>query len=509
MLDSMRGIAKGFVSKALMMFLVLTFAVWGVGDVVRSGSNHSLVKVGKESITPGQFMAEQRAMRQSLEAMGVKGIDPQALGNEVLRRMVQEKLIAQWQRDTGLVVNRSTLSQAIAQEPMFKGDNGKFDPRLFQLMLQQRQTNEGTYLSQLSHEIGGKAMVASLDLRDVKAPESIVAITAAAGTQTRDAVLITVPVASVSPASVSSDDMTTYYNANQSAFTQPERRTIEYVVLDSASLKAAAEKSVTDEATAAEQREQAIQDIAMNIEDALAGGSSMGEAIAESGVKSQSHVLTNVGEEGSGDNALERAVLQHGFDLSEGESSSLQTSEDGRYFMVTVKDVTPAAPKKLEEVSAEVRRAVAAEQSRGETKARMQLVKQALSEGKSWQEAAKAGNAQARTVSNIGRPAVNVDGSLKETGTIPALLQQALFEHKVGGVAGPITRDNGEQVVALVTNIRTTPNSSAKARDAAEAEYHAQLGNSVSASVFRELASRYDVVVNQPMLQQVMGQANE
>ena len=96
MLDSMRGLAKGFISKALMLFLVLTFAVWGAGDIVRGGGSNYVAKVGNERISPSVFLADQRNMQQSLEAMGVKDINPQALGNEILRRMVQQKLISQW-----------------------------------------------------------------------------------------------------------------------------------------------------------------------------------------------------------------------------------------------------------------------------------------------------------------------------------------------------------------------------------------------------------------------------
>jgi len=508
----MRGLAKGFISKALMLFLVLTFAVWGAGDVVRGSDSNYLVKVGDEKITPSAFMNQQRTMQRSLEAMGVKGLNPQDLQNEILRRMVQEKLVAQWQNDTGLVVNQKILAQNIAQDPAFKDDNGKFDAGRFNFILQQRQMNEKNYLAELSQEIGGKAMLASVDISDVAAPQQLLNLAAAAGTQTRDAVLITIPLATVPASTVTKEEAQAYYDQNSSMFTQPERRTVEYIVLDSASLKKQADKAVTDEQLAAEQREQAVQDIAMGIEDALAGGSSVGEAVAHAGVQSQSKLLTDITAEqfATSTDALLRAVAEHGFDLDEGESSSLQSTDDGRYFMVSVKSVTIAAPKKLAQVMGEVRNAIAKEKAREETRARVQVVKQALASNKTVQEAAALGKAGVRSVNNINRPVIGADGQVKEIGQVPALLQQAIFEHKVGGVAGPMTRANGEQVLALVTDIRVTPASSnSKALETAEAEYASQLGNGVSAGVFRDLAARYTVVVNEPMLRQLQGQKNE
>ncbi len=506
MLDSMRGVAKGFVAKALMIFLVITFAVWGAGDVVRGGSSSTLVKVGDEKITPNQFVSEQRSMQQSLEAMGARNVDPRALQNEILRRMVQQKLVMQWQKDTGLRVDQRTLAQEIASAGEFKGINGKFDPKLFEMTLQQRRMSEKQYLASLSEEIGGKAMLASLDVSDAGVPKTVAELAVASGTQLRDAVLITVPVVRVAPNAVSAEDAQVYYEQNQDDFAQPERRTLEYILLDSASLKKRADAAVTDEATAVEQREQAVQEIAMGIEDGLAAGSAMGEAVAEAGIQSQSKMLSDITSRQfmeSTDEVL-RQVAQQGFEMGEDETSALLSTQDGRYFMVHVKDVKQAAPKEFAEVESEVRAQAATEQSREETQARVQEVKKALLAGKTAQEAAVLGKAQTRTVNGIGRPVTGADGKVKEDARIPALLQQAVFEHKVGGVAGPMVRANGEQVLALVTGLRVAKNAAdAKAFTEAQAAYKAQLGDAVSNDVFRHLAQRYPVVVNQKMLAQL------
>lgn len=501
MLDSMRGLAKSFISKALMIFLVITFAVWGAGDVVRGSGENWLAQVGDTKIMPNQFVRELRSMQRAMEQMGMKGIEQQALASDILRRMIQQALVDQWRADTGLEVNRATLSQAIARAPEFRGTDGKFDPELFAFALQQRNVTEPMYLAELGEEVGGQAMLRSLDSSAIPVPESLRDLTLASGTQLRDVVLITIPP--VRTPSVSDDELETYYEQNQSDFTQPERRTLEYVALDTEALKKLADAAVTDESLAAEQREQALQDIAMDIEDALAGGSSMGEAVAESGVSAQSKVLTDVTAASFAMNkdTLLRAVVQHGFELGEGETSSLQSTEDGRYFLVSVKAVTEAAPKALEEVTAEVRQAVAKEKARDASRERVATVKAALMGGAAWQEAVREGNGTGRIVTGITRPA---PGSPATDGKIPALLQEAVFEHTIGGVAGPMARDNGEQVLALVTAIRTVPTAaSEKTRMQAEREYKTQLGDRIGTGVFTALAARYPVTVNQPLFQQL------
>lgn len=485
MLDSMRGLAKSFVAKGLMLLLVLSFALWGVGDMLRNHGNGYLVKVGDSTITPQQFMNEQQSMQRAMEQMGVRGIDPRALSQQVLQRMIQQRLIAQWQHDTGLVVNEQTLANEVAQNAEFKGLNGKFDKTMFAQSLQMRQMNEAMYRRQLAEELGGKAMLSGIDSSDIDAPKSVVAMGVAAGTQTRDAVLITVPA--LSNSEVSEADIQSYYDQHKSNYAEPERRTLEYVTLDKP------------------KQGQSIDDLSMQIEDALAGGSSIGEAVASAGLEAKSKMLTDVTKDqfANSRDALTSAVVAQGFEVEEGESSSLMTAANGQYFLVSVKSVTPEAPKKLELVKAEVRDAVAKENARSETRARVQALKKALGNGITWQEAAKEAKATGREVRNINRPVVGTDGKVKEVGTVPPLLQEAIFEHGVGSVAGPMVRDNGEQVVAVVTAIHHTPAIKGGNSEAAEAEYRTQLGNAVMSGMFGALAERYKVDINMPLLAQL------
>jgi peptidyl-prolyl cis-trans isomerase D len=502
MLDSMRNLSKSIVSKALMLFLVLSFAVWGVGDIVRNQGGSHLVKVGDDVISPQAFMAEQRAMQQAMQEMGMQGVNAQALSNEILRRMVQSKLISQWQHDTGLVVGEDTLKAYLRTAPEFHGLTGKFDPKVFHQLLTQRQLTEANYLKLLAGDLGGKFMLASIDTSDHAVPQAVLAMGSAADAQTRDAVLFTLAPSAVSVADVSADDAKAYYEANTSEYQVPERRTLEYVTIDPASLESLGGKEATPEA-----REQAVHEMSMQVEDALAGGSSMGEALAEAGVKAQSRVLTKIQAEGYAENtdALVRQVVEQGFILGEDETSGLENTADGRYFMLHVNEVIEAAPQPYEEVSDKVKQAAAADKAREGTNARLKVLKEELADKKSWQDAAAKAKATTLTVSDVARPVISADGKVTASGNVPALLQQAMFERGLNEVAGPLTKADGTLTVALVTAIHNTEKTNGvKTSEAAAKAYRSQLGDSVSNGIFTALADRYPVVVNQAMMQQVM-----
>jgi peptidyl-prolyl cis-trans isomerase D len=378
---------------------------------------------------------------------------------------------------------------------------GKFDRELFERSLQENGTNEVTYLNGLREQIGSKAMIMSIDNADASVPQSVLALNIASGLQTRDAVVFT--IASANTPSVSEDEAKSYYQENTNQYEQPEVRTLEYVTLDRADLEKLAPADATPEA-----REEAVQEMASQVEDALAGGSAMGEAIAQAGIKAQSKILTDITAEqiGSSKDALLHAVAEQGFQLGEGESSGLVSAEDGRYFMVGVKKITPASPKPYEQVAALVKQEVAKEKARDETKARVQALKEALAKGEDWKKAAADAKAAARQVSNIERPLIGIDGKLKGTeGAVPPLLQQAIFEHGVGDAAGPLVREDGSQLIALVTAVHSKKAANETANIAAAAQYKSELGNAITNAVFRELSNRYKVHVNDEMLRQLEG----
>ncbi len=506
MLDSMRGLAKSYVAKALMFFLVLSFAVWGMGDIVRGGADSYVAKVGDEKITPNQFIGETRSMQRALESMGVANVDARALQGEILRRLIQQQLLRQWQKDSGLAVSRESLAEAIARSPEFQNADGQFDPQQFRFMLAQRQLNEAGYLALLRDELGGKFMMASLEMRDVALPESVQQQILAASTQRRDAVIFTVRPKAVSPASISTADVESYYALNAERYQTPERRTVEYVLLDKNGLDATLDAMQKDEALQLSSREEALQELAMQIEDGLAGGSSMGEAVAGTGIAAQSHVLKSItaAQFAAKPETLQAQIAEHGFALGEDETSGLKMTESGAYYVVTVKEVQPPAPRPLKEVEKDVRAAVAKQQARIETKARLQTLKTALTDGGDWKKAAASVQARTSTLRNLARPATLPDGSLKESGTIPASLQQAVFEYSVNGVAGPAMRDNGDLLLALVTDIRSQPGKTdAKTKTALAQTSQQQLEDSILNSTMRELASRYEVRVNEPLLMQL------
>jgi peptidyl-prolyl cis-trans isomerase D len=99
MLDTMRASAGGFAAKILLAFLVLSFAIWGVGDMVRHpGRNIAVAKVGGHKISVETFQNELQKQSEKLKnALGGK-FSPEMLKSiglpqQVLQGLVNDELL--------------------------------------------------------------------------------------------------------------------------------------------------------------------------------------------------------------------------------------------------------------------------------------------------------------------------------------------------------------------------------------------------------------------------------
>ena len=534
MLDTMRRVGGSIFAKLLILMLVVSFGVWGIGDILRSHSTSTLASVGREHIAAAEFANQRSMMRQAMAAMGIKNIEEKALDNEILRRLIQQRLVRLWLHDAGLAVNRPILAEIIKQNRQFKDITGKFDKDAFAQTLKQQRLTESGYLAQLRDELGGKALQSSLEMSDTGMPQAIATLETAVATQAREALIVTIPLSTVSADSITEQQLQGYYNAHKSErYMDLERRTLEYVILDSADIQSMINKSITEAALReryeadkpagksfeaarqellkqlqSEKRDTVLQDFNIGVEDAIAGGSSMGEALAKAGVKSQSKLLTRITatQVTGGADALLRAVSNQGFSVNDGDSSGLQSTQDGRYFMVSVKETIPAAPKAFDAVKTDVREHVAKELSSNSVYQKATRVREAfMLTDASARNAALAKLGVTTRMVTVARPTLDANGQLKPSdSSLPALLSQAIFDRHLGEVAGPIAATDGSAIVALVVAAHQPPAPTDTTNLAKlQTSYKASLNDAVIGATFNALTSRYNVSVNQPLLQQL------
>jgi peptidyl-prolyl cis-trans isomerase D len=138
MLDALRKGAGSIAAKILLGILILSFAVWGVGDMIVGRPSNSVASIGGESVSIEEY---QRRFDRELTLFGLRigrRLSPQegrSIGLD--QRVLGQLLVDAHARKLGLGLGDEAIAARIQQIPMFKGSDGKFSKARFDEMIRQ------------------------------------------------------------------------------------------------------------------------------------------------------------------------------------------------------------------------------------------------------------------------------------------------------------------------------------------------------------------------------------
>lgn len=134
----------------IMGFLIVSFAIWGIGDIFRGGVNRTVAKVGSASISADEFRTAynnelQRIQRQVRRVVTSEEARAFGLDRELLNRQIDEAALTGEARRLGLAVDQLTVMRSITEAPEFK-TGGVFDRARLADALQQAGLSEQAFL---------------------------------------------------------------------------------------------------------------------------------------------------------------------------------------------------------------------------------------------------------------------------------------------------------------------------------------------------------------------------
>jgi peptidyl-prolyl cis-trans isomerase D len=243
-----RKIATYVVVATLMGMLIISFALWGVGDMLRmSGSNREVAHVGGTHIPLYGWLGgtsvsidevRDRFNRQIEQIQRQTGQRPEpeaalryGLHLRALEDVVQRAIIDHAMQEYGLVVGTAEVQAVIAKNPAFAGPGGTFDSNKYRSLLQQARVSEAAYVADVRREIASAQLFAAvrteglapITLRDdIFRMESEKRI--AETVYVPDAIVVDVP-------KPSAEQLGTYFDANKNKFQIPEYRAFSYVLM--------------------------------------------------------------------------------------------------------------------------------------------------------------------------------------------------------------------------------------------------------------------------------------
>ncbi len=230
MLQAIRSKAGSVVVKGLFALLILTFGIWGIGDIFRNRATDTVVAtVGDHSIQAEEL---QTAMRRALEQLSARfgsAIDLQqakqlGLVEQTLEQLIDRSLVDQEVARLKLDVSDDLIRNVITANPNFKGSDGRFDRALFGAVLAANRLSEEQYVALLRHDIPRNDLLQAVTA-GTTVPQSIVDLLYRHQNEKRTADIVTLPTAGVADIGQPSEEqLKSFYDAHQSLFRAPEYR---------------------------------------------------------------------------------------------------------------------------------------------------------------------------------------------------------------------------------------------------------------------------------------------
>jgi peptidyl-prolyl cis-trans isomerase D len=230
MLQAIRSRAGSFVVKLLFALLILTFGIWGIGDIFRShSSDTTIAAVGDQSIRADEL---QTALRRALEQLSARfgsAIDLQqakqlGLVGETLNQLIDRSLVDQEVARLQLNVSDELIRNVITGNPSFKGSDGRFDRNLFNAVLAANRLSEDQYVALLRHDIPRNDLMHAVTGGAV-VPQPMVDLLYQYQNEKRIADIVSLPNAGAGDIGQPSEtELKSFYEAHPDLFRAPEYR---------------------------------------------------------------------------------------------------------------------------------------------------------------------------------------------------------------------------------------------------------------------------------------------
>ncbi len=235
LLQKIRDHAQGWFAYTIIGLLTIPFAVWGINYYFEGGGPMDAAAVGNSKISLQEFQRAYQQQRQRMQAMLGSNMDPTLLDGprlkqDVLRQMIDERVLNQSARDQGFRVGDRQLHDAIMAQPAFQ-QSGGFNRELYERLLR----NQG-YTAAMFEE-GLRQSLATAQLRDGVAASALVTPTEleqwiALLKQQRELQYLVLPLAQYATrATVDDKAIQDYFEKNKERFVNPEQLQIQFIEL--------------------------------------------------------------------------------------------------------------------------------------------------------------------------------------------------------------------------------------------------------------------------------------
>ena len=446
MLEALRKSTSGILAKTLIALLVLSFAVWGIADVVTGVGRSTIATVGDSEIGAEEFRREYQTQLDAVAARYRRRLTPteaRTLGVEarILSTMIGARAVDNHARSLDLSITDKAVEETVRADPLFQGLDGKFSPERLSQLLYRGGFTEQQFLDGRRADTIRDQLTSSM-LENVSVPSVLYDMYRTYRNEHRVVRYFTVDPKGINVGTPTQEQLKQTYDQNKSRFMTPETRQIEVlmvtaddakkrVALTDDKLKEAYEKDKAS-FTIPEQRQVlqvAFKDAAAaeKARAEITGGKSFKDVAKATGAKESDIDLGLVTK----DKLIDPKIAEAAFKL---EKDSVSSVVKGRFstVLLLVTDIKPGKVQSFAEVKETVRDRIASRQAPGEIRKLHDLVDDNRLAGKSLKDIGSTLDVTYEDIANVERNGNGSDGKPAFKSPDAAKLVATAYDSSVG-----------------------------------------------------------------------------
>ncbi|HSI42885.1 MAG TPA: SurA N-terminal domain-containing protein [Methylotenera sp.] len=239
MLDSIRGVAQGWVGKALLAAITVPFALFGIDSYLnQAGSHVAVAEVNGSNISVQEYSNALQNVRNRLQSEGKMDqaqLDSPEVKSLVLNQLINKRLLSKEIQQAKYAISDAQLSTYITGMPEFQKD-GKFSQELYD------QTLEQNHISASKFEAGMRADMLAQQAQDGITKLGFVSNTRAENTfqltnQQREVTVSELKTKDfMKDVKIDPTEVKAYYEKHKDKLLVPEQVKIEFLLLSASSL---------------------------------------------------------------------------------------------------------------------------------------------------------------------------------------------------------------------------------------------------------------------------------
>lgn len=381
MLQVIRKAADSIPFRVVLFFIVLAFAVWGLKDNVNTIGSSAIVTfksakpIDIEEFNYHKSQELSRIQRISGTALSEEEIKQYGINQIVLDRLVTNRLLDKAVREYNLDFNDQVIASFIRQMPAFHNSKNEFDLEMFKSAVHRSGMTEEEYSNDIKQRLTQNVFINSF-ISSYNVPHTLVnnIVNFMSEERVVDLAYITINDSKIAAITDPTENqLEEFYKANTELFVTPEKRTIDYTIISNDAVKkyvkvtkedisafykenqdefanmplSKAESQIKDFLTK-QATESLMIDLAKNLEDEVAGGSTLQE-IGEKFVLKVNNVTDSTIE-----HLMQHKVLSNisdtVFTMGQGEVSYPLELSPQNMVIVEIKQITPSVAQEISKI---------------------------------------------------------------------------------------------------------------------------------------------------------------